>query len=418
MRTALVCAVLAAALFAGSGCSFFREQEKQRREAYQRYIEDQRCRKFEADFQRQKPVMENTELPTEERWAAAKSLLDACDEAVCRRLPARAAELKQIAGRISQVREAELKRLALAFRKLAADSSQNDAEDNLADCREILKPLQTLQDVQGYAKLRGDVDRYLTALFRNGGIKLLLSAEKEYRDVPSPVNRDILRTALEHFGGKKVRRQYYQIRKNFEQVKNTEQKFARFKILGTVEAWNAFKSQARRIGYPENEPAKRRFTDYIRGVENCRSIIFKLKSWEFIGSSFFEWGKCDFDLKIWSASQSKPHRNQIEVEDATGNWYADRSKPSHGKVKSTSFAVSEPNNGILRQVNIQFQNSDGRTVQSPVIELPIWKLAAQTADKGYGELKVSTYPVNRFRGKPGVVVFELRDMPKLETYSD
>ncbi|MBO4631544.1 MAG: hypothetical protein J5858_06450, partial [Lentisphaeria bacterium] len=93
--------------------------------------------------------------------------------------------------------------------------------------------------------------------------------------------------------------------------------------------------------------------------------------------------------------------------------------PSRGKTKSLSCVIGAPDGRMIRLVYLHFQNSDGRTVESPVFEISIYRLAALTYRNGQGVLKLEAYPANKPpRRKKGIVVFELRDLPRLESDFD
>jgi|GEM_PF-7083487 len=416
MKKAILILMLGVALFTGSSCSFIEEQNRLYQQEVQQRHEEYLCRKFEMDCKRVLQDIPDQTLLGKERQEEVDRLIANTPDFIQKKMPGRMAELRKYSSELRSERKKQLDRLSESFRKLkdAGISTAAEAENHLVSCRDILKQLADYTDFAEAKKLKEDIFNSLSGCFAKYD-SLLRFAEKEYRQSPSPANRQILQCAVSNFDPQKrsdAQSDYRSVSSNFASVKKAEEYFSAFLRKPDQRHWNAFKMQVKRINYSDADPARRRYLIYIHEVESCRNILIRLISWEFIGTAFYEWGTCSLDLWIWTSG--RPGKRQITVADAPGNWHADLRSSSRGKIKSLN-AVAHANGSIIQQVNFIFKNTDGRTVESPVLEYSIYQLAALTYKTGEGELTLESYPDNRPpRGRKAKVVLSLSGMPKLD----
>lgn len=420
MKKSSLCVVISGILLMGTGCHLFQNPAKERA----------KVENYRAEWNNQKTSLEIRQLlspidasiySNHEQLERIKDLLKRLPENVKSDEPENMARLYEAVKNIQARRTTEFSKLNQTIRSLkpAAGISLEEAQDRLDQVKPVLKQLADFKDYKEYPDLSARLNKYIDSLFL-AQPGLLLHADKSYREFPSETNAEILSLALGStrlLNAAPVKKAAPAIRRNFKSVQDTETKFKQFLKAPDQIHWDAFKSQAMRIGYAKNDPARSRFTEYIRQIDHCRRIILSLKYWELAGTGFINRDKGDIGIRIWT-SQNRPFVRQIAVENASRNWHSDPSMPRFGNQKKiTHPLIARSEDDIIRMVCIHFQNSSGRTVESPVFEFSIYQLAALTWKTGSGELRLEAEPVNHAPGPyKGLVVMTIRDMPKLASF--
>ena len=419
-KTFLFLFIYGTLLLMGTGCSLFQNPAKAAAE----------LENYRAEWNNQKTHLEIRQLLSpidasiyseHEQLERIKDFMKRLPENVRSNEPENMARLYEAVKNIQARRAALFTKLDQTIRSLkpAAGISTEEAQDRLDQVKPVLKQLADFKDYKEYPDLSARLNKYINSLFL-AQPGLLLYVDKSYRELPSETNAEMLSLALcnsQLLNAAQVKKAAPAIRRNFSSVQNAETKFKQFLKAPDQVHWDAFKSQALRIGYAEKDPARRRFTDYIRQIEHCRRIILSLKYWELAGTGFINKKKGDIGIRIWT-SQNRPFVRQIAVENASRNWHSDPSMPCFGNQKKiTHPLIARSEDDIIRMVSIHFQNSSGRTVESQVFEFPIWQLASLTWKTGSGELRLEGEPVNHAPGPyKGLVVMTIRDMPKLASF--
>ena len=370
-----------------------------------------------------KSVMDDSIYSDFELQTKISKLLNELPEDYCK---SQDANLAAVTKKLSDIKL----RRANNFRKLSQSVgglkpvhsiSKAGASEALENARQLLTQLNSFQDFKEYPALSAKLDTYLLSLFL-AQPELTISADKAFRSFPSETNKMVLSAVFSSKAedrNSKLKKVYSMVWKNFESILKTDKRFAAFLKSPDEIHWEAFKSQVARIGYPENELVHRRYNEYIRNVDHCRRIFFTLKYWELADSGFINRKKGDIGIRIWSWQQRTFFR-QIAVENAERNWHSDPSFSSKGDQKKISHPlIAKIDNDFIRMVCIHFQNSSGRTIESQVFKYSIYQLAALTYKTGTCELKLEGSPVNHAPGpRKGLIVMTIKEMPKLETYSD
>ncbi|MBQ9337745.1 MAG: hypothetical protein IJS14_10670 [Lentisphaeria bacterium] len=306
---------------------------------------------------------------------------------------------------------------AVAALKPVGAISESDAEDCLEKGKKLRSQLDEFSDLKDYPNVSAKLDAYFRSLFQTQP-KLVETADKAFSKFPSEANKNILAAA---FSGKdsSLKKTYGEICQNLESVKIADAKFEIFLKNPDDAHWDAFKTQAEQIGYPEDSAVRRKYSDYIRKVDHCKRIQITLKYWELLDSGFFRRKTGDIGVRIWSG-QSRPFFRQLVVENAECNWHSDLSFQSQGEQKTITYSLTaSSDNDVIRMVCIHFQNSSGRTVESPVFQYTIYQLAALSYKTGSCEVKLETSPVNSSPGpRKGVMVFIFKDLPKMNFWKD
>ena len=420
MKKSSLCVVISGIFLMETGCALFQDPAKATAEL-ENYRAEWNDQKTSLEIRQLLSPIDASIYSEHEQLERIKDFMKRLPENVRSNEPENMAKLYEAVKNIQAHRTTEFSKLDQTIRSLkpVARISEEKAQNHLEQVKPLLKQLADFKDYKEYPDLSARLNKYINSLFLAQPI-LLLNANKSYCEFPSETNAEILSLALGNtqlVNAAPVKKAASAIRRIFSSVQNTETKFKQFLKTPDQVHWDAFKSQAMRIGYAENNPARSRFTDYIRQIEHCRRIILSLKYWDLAGTGFINGKKGDIGIRIWT-SQNRPFVRQIAVENASRNWHSDPSMPRFGNQKKiTHPLIARSEDDIIRMVCIHFQNSSGRTVESQVFEFSIYQLAALTWKTGSGELRLEGEPVNHKPGPyKGLVVMTIRDMPKLASF--